>query len=61
MKPTEKTKKQRLSNRMKRTHKYASIMGKLVLTQINGEWVFKLDRLSQEEKDYIHKEWCNTF
>lgn len=54
-------KRQRLSNRMKRTYKYASIMSKLFLTQINGEWVFKLDELSQEEKDYIHKEWCNTF
>lgn len=50
--------KQRLSDRMKRTHKYASIMSKLTLTKINGEWVFKLDRLSKEEKDYIHKEWC---
>lgn len=57
----QENKKQRLSNQMKRTHKYASIMGKLLLTQINGEWVFKLDRLSQEEKDYIFKEWCNTF
>lgn len=57
----QENKKQRLSNRMKRTHKYASIMSKLVLTQINGELVFTLDRLSQEEKDYIHKEWCHTF
>lgn len=57
----QENKKQRLSNRMKRTHKYASIMSKLILTQINGEWIFKLDSLSQEEKDYISKEWCNAF
>lgn len=56
----QENKKQRLSNRMKRTHKLANIMNKLILTQVNDEWVFKLDNLSQEERDFIQSQWCNT-
>lgn len=49
-----------LSNKMKRMHRYVSIMHKLVLTKINGEPVFKLDRLSKEDREFIDKEWCNS-
>ena len=56
----KENKNQRLSKRMRKIHKLASIMHKLILTEINGKLVFILDNLSQEEKDFINKEWCNA-
>ena len=37
------------------------IMRKMYMTNINGKYVFTFEHLSQEEKERLHREWCNTF
>ena len=51
---------QRQSRRMKDIYKYADVCSHLVLTQNEqGEWIFKLNELTQEQIDFVNRMWCN--
>lgn len=55
----KENKKQIMSKRMKNIYMQSKICSHLILTEINGIKIFLLDRLTDEEKQYIEKEWCN--